>query len=237
VSPPASSRLTRPRRVRWSSWRRAVHGALGGALLSLLVVGGACGGEAYETRASQDVAASGHGLIGAAEALEFARSVGARPTGTWSDIEAREFITLALQQYGLVPRTQEFLIEEGPAAGLLSSNIIVTKEGTAGSTVVVGAHYDTDAGSPGPPTTPPASGCCSSWPPACARWRRRHRSSSSPSGPTGRGRRAPRFFVESLRSYERKALLGMIDLDAVAGGGELWPTRLRRRRSGCVTRS
>ncbi|MBN2205737.1 MAG: M28 family peptidase [Thermoleophilia bacterium] len=181
---------------------------------------GGCGQPSYDSRASQDVAASDHGLLAATETVQFARRAGPRPTGSWGDIEARAFVTLAFQQLGYPTRAQEFLVGD-PADHLLSANIIVTKEGTSGTTLVVGAHYDTVPGSQG--ATDNATGIG-----LLLEMAGRLREVETPStivfvafGAHWQEAAGASFFVEHLEDFERDALLGMIDLDAVAGGAEL----------------
>ena len=202
--------------------RHAVLAALALSALSLLVALGAggCSQPSYDSRASQDVAASDHGLLAATEAVQFARRAGPRPTGSWGDIEARAFVTLAFQQLGYPTRAQEFLVGD-PADHLLSANIIVTKEGTSGTTLVVGAHYDTLPGSQG--ATDNATGIA-----LLLETAGRLREVETPStivfvafGAHWQQAAGASFFVERLEHFERDALLGMIDLDTVAGGAGL----------------
>jgi hypothetical protein len=211
TTPPAGS----PRRP-------AVFGALWLVVLSLLVALGAsgCSQPSYDSRASQDVAASDHGLLAATETVQFARRAGPRPTGSWGDIEARAFVTLAFQQLGYPTRAQEFLVGD-PADHLLSANIIVTKEGTSGTTLVVGAHYDTLPGSQG--ATDNATGIG-----LLLEMAGRLREVETPStivfvafGAHWQQAAGASFFVERLEDFERDALLGMVDLDTVAGGAGL----------------
>ncbi len=191
------------------------------ALFALVALGGAaCGQASYGKRASQDVAASDHGLLAATEAVQFARNVGSRPTGSWGDIEARAFLTLAFQQFGYTPHVQEFLIGD-PTAHLLSANIVATKEGATASTLVVGAHYDTRPGSAG--ATDNATGIG-----LLLEMAGRLRDVETPCtivfvafGAHWQGAAGSSFFLEHLQRFEREALLGMIDLDTVAGDSEL----------------
>jgi Zn-dependent M28 family amino/carboxypeptidase len=188
-------------------------------LLAVLAIGG-CSEPSYDSRASQDVAASDHGLLAATEAVQFARRAGPRPTGSWGDIEARAFVTLAFQQLGYPTRGQEFLIGD-PDDHLLSANIIATKEGTSGTTLVVGAHYDTLPGSQG--ATDNATGIG-----LLLEMAGRLREVETPStivfvafGAHWQRAAGASFFVERLEDFERDALLGMVDLDVVAGGAGL----------------
>ena len=202
--------------------RPAALAALALSALILLAAPGAggCDQPSYDSRASQDVAASDHGLLAATEAVQFARRAGPRPTGSWGDIEARAFVTLAFQQLGYPTRAQEFLVGD-PADHLLSANIIVTKEGTSGTTLVVGAHYDTLPGSQG--ATDNATGIG-----LLLETAGRLREVETPStivfvafGAHWQQAAGASFFVERLEDFERDALLGMIDLDTVAGGAGL----------------
>ncbi len=202
--------------------RHAVLTALALLALSLLAAlgTGGCSQPSYDSRASQDVAASDHGLLAATEVVQFARRAGPRPTGSWGDIEARAFVTLAFQQLGYPTRAQEFLVGD-PGDHLLSANIVVTKEGTSGTTLVVGAHYDTLPGSQG--ATDNATGIG-----LLLEMAGRLREVETPStivfvafGAHWQQAAGASFFVERLEDFERDALLGMIDLDAVAGGAGL----------------
>jgi hypothetical protein len=209
--PHTTSQGARPR-------RQALLAALALHALALLAASAAgCGQPSYDSRASQDVSASDHGLLAATETVQFARRVGPRPTGSWGDIEARAFVTLAFQQLGYPTRTQEFLVGD-PADHLLSANIIVTKEGTSGTTLVVGAHYDTLPGSQGAMDNATGIGLL-------LEMAGRLREVETPStivfvafGAHWQRTAGASFFVERLEDFERDALLGMIDLDTVAGG-------------------
>jgi len=213
VSRPArrSSRLSSPRRL--------APLVLAGLLLGALVAGG-CGQPSYDQRASQDVAASDHGLLAATESVQFARRTGPRPTGSWGDIEARAFVTLAFQQLGFVARSQEFLIGD-PGDHLLSANIIVTKDGTSGGTIVLGAHYDTLEGSPGATDNATGIGLLLEMAGRLRDVETPHTVVFVAFGAHWQEAAGAAYYVDRLEDFERDDLLGMIDLDTVAGGGEL----------------
>ena len=191
------------------------------ALGPLVALGaGGCGQPSYDSRASQDVAASAHGLLATTEAVQFARHAGPRPTGSWGDIEARAFVTLALGQLGYSPRAQEFLVGD-PADRLLSANIIATKEGSSGTTLVVGAHYDTLPASPGATDNATGIGLLLEVAGRLREIETPHTIVFVAFGAHWQEAAGASFFVERLESFERDALLGMIDLDSVAGGAQL----------------
>lgn len=207
--------------ARASKLSRALLGLVAaGALVAGVLLAAACGQPSYDSKASQDVAASDHGLLAATEAVEFARHAGPRPTGSWSDIEARSFITLAFQQLGFVPRVQEFLIGD-PADHLLSANIIVTKDGASGSTLVLGAHYDTLADSQGATDNATGVGLLLEMAGRLRDVETPHTVVFVAYGAHWQEAAGAAFHVARLEDFERDALLGMIDLDAVAGGETL----------------
>lgn len=201
----------RPRR----SGRACLALAAASALLLLGAAG--CSRPSHDSRASQDVAASDHGLLAATETVQFARHAGPRPTGSWADIEARSFVTLALQQLGYTPQVQEFLIGD-PADHLLSANIIATKDGSSGTTLVVGAHYDTRPGSPGATDNATGIGLLLETAGRLREVDTPHTIVFVAFGAHWQGAAGAAFYVGELEGFERDALLGMVDLDTVAGG-------------------
>lgn len=190
------------------------------ALVAGALLASACGQPSSDSKASQNVAVSDHGLLAATEAVEFARHAGPRPTGSWGDIEARSFVTLAFQQLGFVPRVQEFLIGD-PDDHLASANIIVTKDGASGSTLVLGAHYDTLADSQGATDNATGVGLLLEMAGRLRDVETPHTIVFVAYGAHWQDAAGAAFHAAHLEGFEREALLGMIDLDAVAGGGTL----------------
>jgi hypothetical protein len=204
----------------------AVHLA-GRRLRAVLVLAGltaaaiwlaACGAPVYEERASQDIESSDPGQVAAAETRQFAQTVGPRATGTWADIAAREYVTLALQQFGYVTRHQEFLLEEGGAS---SANIIVVKEGAEAETLVVGAHYDSAPASPGAADNASGIGLLLELAGRLREAETRQTLVFVAFGAQQQNAAGARYYLERLAKADRRALIGMIDLDAVAGGERL----------------
>jgi alkaline phosphatase isozyme conversion protein len=189
-----------------------------------LAAAGAFGGCAGSTkkagRPSAAVSATVHGTVATVLAKTFARTVHPRAADTWGEIRAREFVLNAFQQYSYFPRTQEFLASS-PRGRVHSANIIAVKEGASAKRLVVGAHYDSAPLGEG--YTDNATGIGLLLETAA-----RIKSEVTPYtlvfvafGAEEKGLLGSRYYVRSMNDLERRATIGMIDLDAVAGGNEL----------------
>jgi hypothetical protein len=178
------------------------------------------GKPAEKGRPSAAVSGSPHGGVANATAKVLARSVGARPADSWGEIHAREFITSAFQQYGYFPLLQEFIVNAG-GRRVHSGNIIAVKEGESAKRLVVGAHYDSAAVGEG--YTDNATGIGLLLEVAA-----RIKKTPTPYtivfvafGAEENGLLGSQHYVDTLSDVERRAIIGMIDLDAPAGGDEL----------------
>lgn len=171
-------------------------------------------------RPSVAVSSSAYGAIAHVTARTFARRLPPRVADTWGDIRAREFITGTFQQYGYFPLSQEFIFGSG-AARLHSANIIAVKEGGSAKRLIVGAHLDATAKGEGYVDNATGIGLLLE---LAARVKPR----STPYtivfvafGAEERGLAGSRHYARVMSSLERRATIGMIDLDAVAGGADL----------------
>jgi alkaline phosphatase isozyme conversion protein len=171
----------------------------------------------YTGRPSAAVSSTRHGDVAWATARTLARSVRARHANTWGEIKAREFVFSAFQQYGLLPRTQEFIVGSGSRA-IHSANIIAVKQGDSARQLVVGAHYD--SAGPGEGYIDNATGVGLLLEIAA-------RVTQRPTpytivfvafGDEENGCGGSRYYIEAMTGLERRATLGMIDLQSVAGG-------------------
>ena len=180
-----------------------------------------CGSTAAEVgRPSAAVSSSPHGGVAYASAKALARSVGKRPANTWGEIYAREFITGAFQQYGYFPLLDEFIATAG-GRRVHSANIIALKEGETAQRLVVGAHYDSVPVGEG--YTDNATGVGLLLEVAA-----RIKNVPTPYtvvfvafGAEENGSLGAEDYLRGLSDVERGAVIGMIDLDAPAGGDEL----------------
>lgn len=202
--------------------------AVAAAAVLVLVIGLAaagafngCGSTAAEVgRPSAAVSSSPHGGVAYASAKALARSVGRRPANTWGEIHAREFITGAFQQYGYFPLLDEFITTAG-GRRVHSANIIALKEGETAQRLVVGAHYDSVAVGEG--YTDNATGVGLLLEVAA-----RIKNVPTPYtvvfvafGAEENGSLGAEDYLRGLSDVERGAVIGMINLDAPAGGDEL----------------
>jgi alkaline phosphatase isozyme conversion protein len=189
-----------------------------------LAAGGAfngCRGPATDTgRPSAAVSDSPFGGVAWAAAKVLAQNVGRRPADSWGEIHAREFITGALQQYGYFPLTQEF-IATGSRGRVHSANIVALKEGASPKRLIIGAHYDSAAASRG--YTDNATGVG-----LLLEIAGRLRKNPTPYtlvfvafGAEEDGDLGSSYYLRHMSKVERSAVLGMIDLDAPAGGDQL----------------
>ena len=202
--------------------------AVAAAAVLVLVIGLAaagafdgCGsGASKDGRPSAAVSGSPYGGVAYATAKVLAQSVGARPADSWGEIRAREFITGAFQQYGYFPLLQEFIATSG-GHRIHSGNIIAVKEGDSAKRLVVGAHYDSAAVGEG--YTDNATGIGLLLEVAA-----RIKKEPTPYtvvfvafGAEEDGQLGSQYYLDTLNKVERRAIIGMIDLDAPAGGDEL----------------
>jgi hypothetical protein len=169
-------------------------------------------------RPSQAVSSSPYGAIAQATAKVFAQSVHPRAADTWGEIRAREFVYQTFQQYGYTPLLQEFIATSG-GRRVHSANIIAVKEGTSAERLIIGAHYDARGGDG---YTDNAAGVG-----LLIETAARLKSRETPYtlvfvafGAEERGQLGSRHFVSAMSGAERRATLGMIDLNGIAGGDE-----------------
>ena len=150
----------------------------------------------------------------------------ARPSGrgratSWGAIRAREFVLHALQQYGYEPTYQEFVAGKGDER-VQSANLIALKPGESGETLVVGAHYDSVAGSAG--ASDNASGVA-----VLIEVAARLAEKDTPYtiafvafGAEEVGLYGSQHYLKAMDDTTRGAVMGMINLDGVAGGETLY---------------
>ncbi|MFA4964796.1 MAG: M28 family peptidase [Thermoleophilia bacterium] len=173
-----------------------------------------------EGRPSQAVSATAYGAVARVTAKAFAGTVPHRVADTWGEIKAREFVFDTFQQYGYFPRTQEFLAGKG-ARRVHSANIVAVKQGESAERLIIGAHYDSSPAGQG--YSDNASGVGLLLETAA-----RIKAQVTPYtlvfiafGAEERGLAGSRYYARTMDDLERSATLGMIDLDAVAGGDQL----------------
>jgi hypothetical protein len=202
--------------------------AVAAAAVLVLVIGLAAAGAFDGCKSASDksgrpsaaVSDSPYGGVAYATAKVLAQSVGARPADSWGEIHAREFITGTFQQYGYFPLLQEFIATSG-GRRIHSGNIIAVKEGDSAKRLVVGAHYDSAPVGQG--YTDNATGIGLLLEVAA-----RIKKVSTPYtvvfvafGAEEDGQLGSQYYLDTLNKVDRRATIGMIDLDAPAGGDEL----------------
>ncbi len=171
-------------------------------------------------RPSQEVASSRPGSVAHMTAGVFARSVHPRVADTWGEIRAREFVYGAFQQYGYVPRLQEF-IAGADSRRVHSADIIAVKEGQSAERLVIGANYDALAGD-GYVDNAVGVGLLLE---LAARVKGRQTPYTLvfvAFGAEEPDLLGSRYFAEAMSPVERRATIGMLNLDAVAGGDFLY---------------
>jgi hypothetical protein len=188
---------------------------------ALLVGAPACGMRADTELPSQAASDTKPGSIAYVTMEQFSATVGPRPSESWGAIEAREFVLHAFQQYGYEPAIQEFIAGEGDDK-VQSANIVAIKPGESGETLVVGAHYDSRPGSDG--ASDNASGVA-----VLIEMAARLAETTTPYtlafvafGAEEDGLYGSLHYLEALDDTSRDALLGMVNLDGVAGGDVLY---------------
>jgi hypothetical protein len=172
-------------------------------------------------RPSQAVSATRPGDHAWVMSKTFARTTRARPADSWGEIRARAFIFDVFQQYGYYPRTQEFILDAG-GRRVHSANIIAVKQGDSSQQLLVGAHYDSAAVGQGYADNASGIGLL-------LEMAARIKPKPTPYtlvfvafGAEERGMLGSTYYVNTLPERELRSVLGMIDLDAVAGGERLF---------------
>ena len=180
-----------------------------------------CSGTAAKVgRPSAAVSSSPHGGVAYATAKVLARSVGKRPADTWGEIHAREFITGAFQQYGYFPRTDEFIATSG-GRRIHSANVVAVKEGDSAKRLIVGAHYDSVAVGEGYLDNATGVGLLLEVAGRIKNMPTPYTVVFVAFGAEEDGQLGAQYFLRGMSDVERRATIGMIDLDAPAGGDEL----------------
>ena len=201
-----------------------------GASLLLLVgvaAAGIFGGRGHppanSARPSARVSATRHGEIATVIARTFARSAHPRTANSWGEIRARAYVSGVLQQFGYTPRPQEFIAATG-GGRIHSANIIAVKQGNSAQELIVGAHYDSAALGQGYLDNATGIGLL-------LELAGRIRPVATPCtivfvafGAEEDGALGSRYYVKSMPALQRTAVVGMIDLDAVAGGDQICVT-------------
>ncbi len=189
-----------------------------------LAAGGAfdgCRGTTVKTgRPSAAVSSSPFGGVAYATAKVLAQTIGARPADTWGEIRAREFITGAFQQYGYFPRTDEFITGAGERR-VHSANVVALKEGDSAKRLVVGAHYDSVAVGDGYLDNATGVGLLLEVAARVKNVPTPYSIEFVAFGAEEKGSLGARDYVRRMSDDERRATIGMIDLDVPAGGDEL----------------
>lgn len=181
---------------------------------------GCAGTTAKEGRPSAAVSSSPHGGVAYATAKVLARSVGRRPADTWGEIHAREFITGAFQQYGYFPRTDEFIADSG-GRRIHSANVVAVKEGDSAKRLIVGAHYDSVAVGEGYLDNATGVGLLLEVAARVKRVPTPYTIVFVAFGAEEGGSLGAEYYLRGMSDVERRATMGMIDLDAPAGGEDL----------------
>jgi alkaline phosphatase isozyme conversion protein len=184
------------------------------------IFGGRGGSRARPVRPSRAAAATRHGALAVVTAQTFARSVHPRVANTWGEIGARTFVNGVFQQYAYTPRSQEFI---AGAAGrrVHSANIIAVKQGDSASQLVIGAHYDSAAVGEGYLDNATGIGLLLEMAARLKTHRTPYTLVFVAFGAEESGALGSRYYVRSLTDSELRRTIGMIDLDAVAGGDQL----------------
>ena len=170
---------------------------------------------------SQAASNTDPGAIAAVTMEQFSETVGTRPSGSWGAIRAREFIVHALQQYGYQPAYQEFIAGRGDTR-VQSANVVAVKPGDTAETIVLGAHYDTVPGSPGAGDNASGVGLLIEMAGRLADAPTPYTIAFVAFGAEKPGLYGSRYFLKALGASGRKAVMGMINLDRVAGGETLY---------------
>ncbi len=191
-------------------------------LLALMVAPVAgCGQSAHPVLPSRDAAATDPGSLAFATMQEFSKAVGSRPADSWGEIHGREFIEHNLERYGYRPVTQEFIADEGKDR-VHSANVIAVKEGASPRTLVLGAHYDTVPGSRGACDNASGVGVLLEMAGRLAQVETPYTLVFVAFGAEEAGLYGSLHYLDALIPQERRNIVGMINLDGLAGLEQLY---------------
>ncbi len=171
-------------------------------------------------RSSQAAAESRPGALALATAQVLASAKHPRAADTWGEIRAREFIYGTFQQYDYVPLLQEFIGGAGERR-IHSANIVAVKEGQSDERVIIAAHYDAASGE-GYVDNAVGVGLLLE---LAARLKARPTPYTLVFVALGAEEPAllgSRHFAAAMSKQERGGVVGLIDLEAVAGGDRLY---------------
>jgi alkaline phosphatase isozyme conversion protein len=181
---------------------------------------GCTGTKAKVGRPSAAASSSPHGGVAYATAKVIARTIGKRRADTWGEIRAREFITGVFQQYGYFPRTDEFITVSG-GRRIHSANVVALKEGDSAKRLIVGAHYDSVAVGEGYLDNATGVGLLLEVAARIKRMPTPYTIVFVAFGAEEDGSLGAQYYLRGMSDVERRATIGMIDLDAPAGGEDL----------------
>ena len=179
---------------------------------------GGCSGPALKAgRPSAAVTSSAYGSVATVSARTLAQTVPRRVADTWGEIRARESIYDAFQQYGFFPRLQEF-IASGRGGRVHSANIFAIKEGDSAKQLIVGAHYDSAPLGQGYTDNATGIGLLLETAARIKRQPTPYTIVFVAFGAEEKGLVGSRYYVRTMSDVQKRATIGMIDLDAPAGG-------------------
>lgn len=190
-------------------------------LLALLTVVAGCGQAASAVMPSRDAAETDPGSLALATMGQFSKVVGPRPADSWGEIHGREFIVADLQRYGYSPVIQEFIAGERTDR-VHSANVIAVKEGASPRTLVLGAHYDTVAGSRGACDNASGVGVLLEMAGRLAEVDTPYTIAFVAFGAEEEGLYGSLHYLKALQPQDRRNTVGMVNLDGLAGGEQLY---------------
>jgi hypothetical protein len=153
------------------------------------------------------------------------KGIGARPAGSKQEGMAADYIDQTLQSFGLEVRRQPFNRQSDKRA-IVSQNVFTTIAGQSEQSVIIGAHFDSTGvaqGSLG--ATDNASGVAVLLSVAQALSQRKDLPLSVTLvffGSEEVGKLGSKHYVSTMSQQERKHIVGMLNLDTVAGGDILY---------------
>jgi len=168
-------------------------------------------------RPSAAVTATAYGSVGYVTAKTLAETTPRRVADTWGEIRGREAVYESFQRYGYFPRLQEF-IARGRDGRVHSGNIVAVKQGDSARQLVVGAHYDSAPQGQGYADNATGIGLLLETAARIKRMVTPYTVVFVAFGAEEQGEVGSRYYVSQMSGVERKATLGMINLDAPAGG-------------------
>ncbi|MBN1167667.1 MAG: M20/M25/M40 family metallo-hydrolase [Methanospirillaceae archaeon] len=154
--------------------------------------------------------------------ITLADEIGARVAGTDKEEEARDYIISTLKQSGYEVSVQPFTVTTQEDETYESANIITTKQGENDATIIVGAHYDSVDDGDGADDNAGSVAILLELAQRLVNEETPYTIQFVAFGSEEEDLDGSRYFVSTITPSARKNLVGMINLDGLLAGDNLY---------------